>query len=148
MAKASRKRRKKKVAPKKVRRKTARKKAAKRTRRGVAKRKAAQRTLAKRKPKRKTAKKKSVRRASKPVPAPRKEPWPMIFAVMVALLVGLVAAWQFGGAAIAANAAASMPFVAADAAGIFAIGDYGCGGAVAGDTWLMVAHPDLVPVFR
>ncbi|MCC6947902.1 MAG: hypothetical protein IT539_09060 [Bradyrhizobiaceae bacterium] len=138
MARASKKRGRKKAA-KSAKRKPKAKKSAKKTRRAAAKRKGAKRRPARRKP---------AKRAPKLAPARRDEPWPMVLAVVVALLVGLVAVWQFGGVTMAANAATYLPLAAADAAGILPIGDCGHGSAAAADTWLMVAHPGLVPVLR
>lgn len=64
----------------------------------------------------------------------------MIFAALIALITGLVAAWQFGGAG---TAAASVP--TPTVAEILLLNDYGCGIGRVAETWMMAAHPNLVP---
>ena len=87
-------------------------------------RKPAKRTPAKRKP----AKRKTVKRA----PKPQGEPWPMIFAVLLALAVALIAGWHFNGSAEAAEALGKL------SSSVFAE-------FRATDTWLMIAHPHFIP---
>lgn len=115
MAKASKKRGKKKAAKRKP-------KARKLAKRAPAKRKS---------PKRKPAKRKPAKRA----PAPQGEPWPMIFAVLLALAVALIASWHFNGAAEAAEVFGKL---SSTAVGEFRVTD----------TWLTVAHPHFIPVFN
>ena len=112
MAKASKKRGKKKS----VKRKSKSRKPAKRA---PAKRKSARRKPAKRKP---------ATRA----PKPQGEPWPMIFAVLLALAVALVASWHFNGSAEAAELFGNLASTA--------VGEFR-----ATDTWLTIAHPHFIP---
>jgi hypothetical protein len=84
-------------------------------------------------------KRKTVTRA----PAAKETPWPVILTVAIVVLTGLIAAWQFGGISVAANAAAYMPLPSA--VDVLALNDYGCGEARLAETWMMVAHPNLVP---
>lgn len=112
MAKASKKRAKKKSAKRKS-------KARKRAKRTPAKRKGAKRKPAKRKP---------ATRA----PKQQGEPWPMIFAVLLALAVALIAGWHFNGSAEAAEAFGKL------SSSVFAE-------FRATDTWLMIAHPHFIP---
>jgi Flp pilus assembly protein TadB len=116
MAKASKKRGKKKSAKKKSK---ARK---------PAKRKPAKRAPAKRKGgKRKPAKRKPAKRA----PMQRSEPWPMIFAVLLAFAVALVAGWHVNGTAEAAEAYGSLSSIV--------VSEFR-----ATDTWLTIAHPHFI----
>jgi hypothetical protein len=130
MAKSARKRTKRKPA----RRKSRAGKAAGHPRR---KARPASRKVARRK-----SRKASKRKAVKHAPATNDTSWPVILIVMIVLLTGLIAAWQFGGATMAANAAAYMPLPAAE---ILLLNDYGCENALSAETWLIVAHPGLVP---
>jgi hypothetical protein len=115
MAKASKKRGKKKPAKRKPK-----------------SRKPAKRAPAKRKsPKRKPAKRKPAKRA----PAPQGEPWPMIFAVLLALAVALIAGWHMNGVAEAAEVFGKLSSIA--------VGEFRVT-----DTWLTVAHPHFIPVFN
>jgi hypothetical protein len=93
MAKASKKRGKKKAA-----KRAKKSKAKKSVKRAPARRKGAKRKPAKRAP---------AKRAP--------EPWPMIFAVLLAVAVALIAAWHFNGAAQAAEMAGWAPASPAEA---------------------------------
>jgi hypothetical protein len=125
MAKASKKRGKKKAAKRKP-------KARKPAKRAPAKRKPAKRAPSKRKPaKRAPAKRKAPKRA----PLPQGEPWPMIFAVLLALAVALIAGWHVNGVAEAAEVLGKLSSTA--------VGEFRMT-----DTWLTVAHPHFIPVFN
>jgi hypothetical protein len=98
----------------------------------AAKRKPKARKPAKRAPaKRKSPKRKSPKRA----PSPQGEPWPMIFAVLLALAVALIAGWHFNGSAEAAEVIGKLSSIA--------VGEFRVT-----DTWLTVAHPHFIPVFN
>lgn len=110
MAKASKKRGKKKSAKRKP-------KARKPARRAPAKRKSVKRKPAKRKPAKRT---------------PQGEPWPMIFAVLLALAVALIAGWHFNGSAEAAELFGNLSSSV--------VAEFR-----ATDTWLTIAHPHFIP---
>jgi anti-sigma factor RsiW len=118
----------------KASKKRGKKKAAKRKPKA---RKPAKRAPAKRKPaKRKPAKRKSPKRApAKRAPLPQGEPWPMIFAVLLALAVALIAGWHVNGAA---EAAQTFGAFSSTAVAEFRVTD----------TWLTVAHPHFIPVLN
>lgn len=97
MAKASKKRGKKKAAKGKAK---AKKSARKSTKRAPAKRKGVKKP-SRRKGVKKPAKRKASKRA--PKPKPQAEPWPMIFAVLLAVAAALVAGWYVNGVAEAAS---------------------------------------------
>lgn len=102
----------------KASKKRGKKKAAKRTKKKTRARKPAKRTPAKRTPsKRKGSKRKPAKKpARKQPPQPQTEPWPMIFAVLLAMAVAVVAAWHFNGAAEAATAMGAAVDAGRDAA--------------------------------
>jgi Flp pilus assembly protein TadB len=130
MAKASKKRSKKKSTKRKS-------KARKPAKRSPAKRKGRKRAPAKRKStKRKPAKRKPAKRKpAKHAPAPQSEPWPMIFAVLLAFAVALIAGWHFNGPA--------------EAAGLFGnLSPALVGELRATDTWLTIAHPHFIPTLN
>jgi Flp pilus assembly protein TadB len=79
--------------------------------------KRAKKSRAKKSVKRAPAKRKGAKRKpAKRAPAKRApEPWPMIFAVLLAVAVALIAAWHFNGAAQAAVMAGSVPAAPAEA---------------------------------
>jgi hypothetical protein len=70
------------------------------------------------------------------------ETWPMIFAVVVALIAGIAVMWHFGGITIAAAAAMPVQMLASPVAGITYAG---CDVIASADTWLALAHPTLLP---
>lgn len=125
----------------KAAKKRAKKKSAKR--KGAAKR---------RKPSRrgKSAPKKSVRTPAKRKPARKAPPknqdtaWPVLFATVAAIFAGLVAAWVLSDFSMAANAAALSATSVVDASWSAA---YDCAAKAVqtADTWLALAHPQLVP---
>ena len=103
----------------------------KRGKKKSAKRKAKSRKPARRAP----AKRKSVKRPAKRKPAkraPQGEPWPMIFAVLLALAVALIAGWHFNGSAEAAELLGNLSSTV-------------CTEFRATDTWLTIAHPHFIP---
>jgi hypothetical protein len=118
MAKASKKRGKKKPAKKK------KSKARRPAKRAPAKRKGSKRKPAKRKP----AKRKPAKRA----PVQQGEPWPMIFAVLLAFAVAVIAGWHVNSAE-AAEAFGSLSSIV--------VSDFR-----ATDTWLTIAHPHFIPI--
>jgi hypothetical protein len=133
---AGKKRKMKKSAGKKVRaRKAAPKKAAPKVKRKVSKAKRSKPKAAKRKP---------AHKASAMMVTPRRaEAWPMVFAVVVALLAGIAVMWHFGGISIAAAASLPMQMPIAPVAGLVYAG---CDMIAAADTWLALAHPALLPL--
>jgi hypothetical protein len=103
----------------------------KRGKKKSAKRKAKSRKPARRAP----AKRKSVKRPAKRKPAkraPQGEPWPMIFAVLLALAVALIAGWHFNGSAEAAELLGNLSSTV--------VTEFR-----ATDTWLTIAHPHFIP---
>jgi hypothetical protein len=100
------------------------------------KKKSAQRKAKSRKPARRApAKRKSVKRPAKRKPAkraPQGEPWPMIFAVLLALAVALIAGWHFNGSAEAAELLGNLSSTV--------VTEFR-----ATDTWLTIAHPHFIP---
>jgi hypothetical protein len=90
--------------------------------------------------------KKMKRKAVERAPKATDNSWPVILTVMIVLLTGLIAAWQFGDRTMAANAAAQASQRAP--AEILSLNDHGCGEAHRAETWMMVAHPGLVPTSR
>ena len=100
------------------------------------KKKSAKRKSKARKPARHTpAKRKSVKRPAKRKPAkraPQGEPWPMIFAVLLALAVALIAGWHINGSAEAAELFGNLSFSV--------VAEFR-----ATDTWLTIAHPHFIP---
>jgi hypothetical protein len=143
MAKAAKKRvgkkrKMKKSAGKKVRaRKAAPKKAAPKVKRKVSKAKRS---------KPKTTKRKPAHKASTMMVTPRRaEAWPMVFAVVVALLAGIAVMWHFGGITIAAAATMPMQMPFSPVAGLAYAG---CDVVASADTWLALAHSALVPTLH
>jgi len=103
----------------------------KRGKKKSAKRKAKSRKPARRAP----AKRKSVKRPAKRKPAkraPQGEPLPMIFAVLLALAVALIAGWHFNGSAEAAELLGNLSSTV--------VTEFR-----ATDTWLTIAHPHFIP---
>jgi hypothetical protein len=100
------------------------------------KKKSAKRKPKSRKPARRApAKRKSVKRPAKRKPAkraPQGEPWPMIFAVLLALAVALIAGWHFNGSAEAAELLDNLSSTV--------VAEFR-----ATDTWLTIAHPHFIP---
>jgi hypothetical protein len=133
---AGKKRKAKKSAGKKARKaapkKAASKKAAPKAKRKAAKAKSARPKAAKRKP---------MPKAPMMSPSRGGESWPMVFAVVVALLAGIAVMWHFGGITIAAAATLPMQMPAPVAGLVYA----GCDVVAAADTWLALAHADLAP---
>jgi len=106
----------------------------KRGKKKSAKRKAKSRKPARRAP----AKRKSVKRPAKRKPAkraPQGEPWPMIFAVLLALAVALIAGWHFNGSAEAAELLGNLSSTV--------VAEFR-----ATDTWLTIAHPHFIPTLN
>ena len=100
------------------------------------KKKSAKRKPKVRKPARRApAKRKRVKRPAKRKPAkraPQGEPWPMIFAVLLALAVALIAGWHFNGSAEAAELLGNLSSTV--------VTEFR-----ATDTWLTIAHPHFIP---
>jgi hypothetical protein len=127
--------------------KAAKKRAKKKSpkRKGAAKRRKSSRKgkSAPKKPTRKAVKRK---RAKKAPPKNQDTAWPVLFATVAAIFAGLVAAWVLSDFSMAANAAAlsSMPV------GEVSSAVYDCAAKVVqtADTWLALAHPDFVPTLR
>jgi hypothetical protein len=130
MAKAAKKRSKKKTAKRK----------------GAAKRRKTSR-------KGKSAPKKSVRKSTKrkaAKKAPPKNPetaWPVLFATIAAICAGLFAAWVLSDFSIAASAATLSTAPIADTPWA-AVHDCAAKVVQTADTWLALAHPNLVPTLR
>jgi len=127
-----------KAAKKRAKKKTAKRKGAAKRRKSSRKGKSAPKKPARKSVKRKPAKK-----------APSKNQdtaWPVLFATIAAIFAGLAAAWILSDFSMAANAAAllpsggDMPWSAA----------YDCAAKTVqtADTWLALAHPDLVPTLQ
>ena len=100
------------------------------------KKKSAKRKPKARRPARRTpAKRKSVKRPAKRKPAkraPQGEPWPMIFAVLLALAVALIAGWHFNGSAEAAELFGNLTSTV--------VAEFRTT-----DTWLTIVHPHFIP---
>ena len=101
----------------------------------------------------KSAPKKPARKSVKRKPAKKSPPknqdtaWPVLFATIAAIFAGLAAAWVLSDFSMAANAAvlSGVPFVDAPWS---ATHDCAAKLVQTADTWLALAHPDLVPTLR